>query len=60
MGTFAVGRWWSQPVSPGGATGEDNDPGDTAETDEICVLPEALKPRVSRAFYTFVSPSVIK
>lgn len=59
-GTFAVGKCWTEPISPGGATGEEDDPGDAAKTDKLCVLPEALKPRVSRPFYTFVSPSVIK
>lgn len=59
-GTFAVGRGWREPPSPGGATGEEIDPGNAAEMGEGCVLPEALKPRVSRPFHTFVSPSVIK
>lgn len=59
-GTFAVERGWREPVSPGGATGEEGDPGNAAEMGEVCVLPEDLKPRVSRPFYTFVSPSVIK
>lgn len=59
-GTFAVGRGWREPISPGGATGEEGDPGNAAEMGEVCVLPEHLKPRVSRSFYTFVSPSVIK
>lgn len=45
---------------PRGTTGEEDDPGDAAEVNEFCVLPEALKPRVIRPFYTFVSPSVIK
>lgn len=60
MGAFAVGRCWSKPISPGGATGEEDDLGDAAKTDKLCVLPAALKPRVNRPFYTFVSPSVIK
>lgn len=58
--SFAVGRGWREPITPGGATGEERDPGHAAEMGQVCVLPEDLKPRVSRSFYTFVSPSVIK
>lgn len=59
-GPFAVGRGCREPVSPGGAAGEEGDPGNAAETGQVRVLPEDLKPRVSRPFYTFVSQSVIK
>lgn len=59
----AVLQWEDDGVSPSHTEeqqGRGTTRGDTAETGELCVLPEALKPRVVRPFYTFVSPSVIK
>lgn len=47
-GTFAVGSGWREPISPGGATGEEGDPGSSAEKSKVCAVPEDLKPHVSK------------
>lgn len=58
-GTWAVGKAAGSLLHPR-SMGEEGDPGNAAEMGEGSALPEGLKPRVSRPFHTFVSPSVIK